>query len=141
MALLEALESRVLMSVTAAQISAAATAVRSSEAVVKADLKALGLRAKQDAGVIASDLKSLSASATQSALAKTAAGVAVGILTGSGKQLATASAAINKLVGKLVSDEKKLAKKPTSTTIQAQVSADIAALSDKASHALTDFDK
>lgn len=128
MVFLESLESRLFLSATPAQVSAALKVIKTQGSVVTANLKVLDKMGKSDFAVVAADVKRLKATKTQASLVKAANSAGKSLVSTLSKDLASGASSINKLVSRLVADEKKLTKTPASATLQARVSADNSSL-------------
>ena len=124
MAFLESLESRLFLSATPAQISAALKVIKTQGSVVSANLKVLDKMGKADIAVVTADVKRLKAASTQASLVKAAVGAEKTLVSTLAKDLSGGASSINKLVSRLVADEKKLTKTPTSATLLAKVASD-----------------
>ena len=127
MAIVETLETRRLFSFdfpTAAQLAQSLNTLKGDEAAATAGAKALQGIATKDAALLKNDLNHLGVAKTQKSLLTTATAATQSLMAKLSKSIKTDDSVISKEVARLVADEKKLAKKPTSAALQNKVLAD-----------------
>jgi hypothetical protein len=137
MAFLESLESRLFLSVTPAQSSAAVKVIRTELATVNADLKQLKKQLNADIAIIMADIKRLKATRTEHALTLTlsrAAHTFVSLLQ-TGENAGAAS--VNRDANRLVAAERSLAKKPALASLQQKANNAATLLTNDATTAVT----
>lgn len=134
MAIIESLESRRFLSATIspfatpAQIAESIATLKADEAGTVPDAKAFQATIVKDDTAIKNDLNHLGVAKTQKALLLAATNGAQAVGNGILKLAKTDTAVIKKEAARLIADETKLAKKPSSSALQAKVMADSAPL-------------
>ena len=130
MAFLEALESRVLLSATPAQIAAALKQARADEGKINADIAAINSLFNKAAGTIKGDLTELGVVKTDASLESAALSAAKSYVNSMKSDIKFYAPEFNKEAAKLVSDEKKAAKQnPLSSSLKDMLRADFAVFS------------
>jgi hypothetical protein len=140
MAMLEALESRVLMSTTPSQISEAVNRIHSEALFMVGDLQGVKAELASDSKTIAADLNAAGLAKADKTMLSAAAAKAKHLLANLGRAFHTNAATLNHQVNKLAADGNVLLKKPTSTKQGKKVNTDIAALSAHSSIATNAYD-
>jgi hypothetical protein len=140
MAMLETLESRVLMSATPAEISERANAIRSEAAFMVADIQGVKAELATDSKTIAADLSAAGLSKTDKTMLIAAEAKAKHLLANLNRAFHGNAATLKHQVNKLAADGNLLLKKPTSTKQGKKVNTDIAALSAHSSIATGAYD-
>lgn len=127
MAFLETLESRVFFSATAAQAAAEIKTVKNDEGKLRAIVSQVGAQLSKDIGIVKSELSHLGVSKTQASLIATAVTGEKALGASLKTDVKFYFPELNTEAAKLVSDNKKLAKKP-SADLRDQIEGDDAAL-------------
>jgi len=128
MGMLETLESRVLMSATPGQVSAAVSAVHTHELALVADQKKLIAEITSGSKAVGGDVAKAGLAKADKALLGSASSVGKNLLAAFGKDFHTYAPVVLHEAKKLGTDGKLLLKKPTNMALSAKVSADIAAM-------------
>jgi hypothetical protein len=129
MAMLEALESRVLMSATPAEISEKVNAIHHEAQFMVGDVQGLKAEIAGDSKTIAADVSAAGLAKSDKTMLSAAGAKAKHLLANLGRTLHGNTATLNHQVSKLAGDGNLQLKKPSSTKLEKKVSADIAALS------------
>ena len=128
MAMLEAMESRGLLSTTPAQISAAVSAIHFETQFIVADLQGIKAELATDSKTIGADVAAASLAGADQAMLSAAGAKAKNLLANLNRTFHHYSATLNREANRLVADGKQQLKKPTSTKLGKKVNADITAL-------------
>jgi hypothetical protein len=130
MAFLETLESRMLMSATPAQIAATLNHARVDEGKINADIAAINSVLAKAAGTVKGDLTKLGVVKTDASLENAALSAGKSYVNSMKSDIKWYAPEFNKEAVKLVSDEKKAAKRqPVSSSLHNMLRADFAVFS------------
>jgi hypothetical protein len=129
MAMLETLESRVLMSATPAEISEKVNAIHYEAQFMVGDVQGLKAELATDSKTIAADVGATRLAKADKTMLTAASAKAKHLLANLSRTWHANTATLNHQVSKLAADGNLQLKKPSSTKLEKKVSADIAALS------------